>query len=137
MPVHFVIDPLVQIVAYVVEGDATPGEAREFFEAVIRHPDFEPGFDFLGDRRDVERVPGVSYIRAVADEVMAHQGELGRCKWAVIVSDDAAIGMVRMWGLMAELSGVEIEPFRSPQEATLWLGLPVSYAPLALVPAGE
>ena len=49
MPVHFAIDPFERLVVYVVEGNATYEEAARFLDAVISHPDFERGFNFLGD----------------------------------------------------------------------------------------
>jgi hypothetical protein len=129
MPVQFTIDPTARLVVYVVEGNATPHEARRFLDAVIHHPDYEPGFNFLGDRRDVVRAPSSGYVYGVADEVKHRKAQLGPCKWAVIVSNDHAYGMARMWGILTDKSGVEILPFRQAEEATEWLGVSEYHIP--------
>jgi hypothetical protein len=129
MPVHFSIDCDARLVVYVVEGTATSTEARKFLDAVIVHPDFNRGFNFLGDRRDVVRGPSSGYVYGVSDEVKARKSHLAPCKWAVIVSDDFAYGMARMWGILTEKSGVEILPFRQAKEATEWLGVEAYHVP--------
>jgi len=125
----------MRLVAYVVEGDATREEARAFLDEVTSHPDFEPGFDFLGDRRLVRRIPSSGYVYAVLDEVNARHDTLGLCKWAVVITDNLAFGMTRTWGTLAERSGVAIRPFRTPGQAAAWLGLRADYSPLLVVPA--
>jgi len=132
--VHFTIDRAVRLVAYVVDGTVTEDEAHEFLASVLAHPDFETGFNFLADRRGVTAVPDANYIYAVAVEVNRHQADLAPCQWAVIVSNDVAYGMTRMWGLLTADSGVKIIPFRTAEVATAWLGLSPRYAPLLLLP---
>ena len=56
-------------------------------------------------------------------------GWLGPYKWAVIVSDDYAYGMKRMWEFLTEKSRVEILPFHTAEEATDWLGVPALSIP--------
>ena len=137
MPVHFAIDPFERLVVYVVEGNATDEEAARFLDAVISHPDFERGFNFLGDRRDVVQGPTAAYVYGVADEVNMRKQELAPCRWAVIVSDDYAYGMARMWGIMTEYSGVYILPFHTAEAATDWLGVDKEHVPLRYVPASR
>lgn len=124
MPIHFAIDRRRRLVCYAVEGDATAAEARAFLGAVLSHPDYDRGFDFLGDRREVSGAPGAPYVRTVAAEVTDRRRELAPCRWAVVVADDAGFGMARMWSLLADGSGVTIRPFRRAEEAAAWLGLP-------------
>jgi hypothetical protein len=135
MPIHFAIDRRQRLVSYVVEGNATAAEARDFFNQVLRHPDYRCGFDFFGDRRGVDAAPEPTYIYAVAAEVNARARQLAPCRWAVVVSDILGFGMARMWAILAEQSGVTIHPFQSAEEAAAWLGLPASYSPLERVEA--
>jgi hypothetical protein len=129
MPIHFAIDRQNRLVAYVVEGNATAEEARAFLDAVVAHPRYCYGFDFFGDRRDVAEAPEPVYIYAVAAEVNARARLIGPCRWAVVVGDPLAFGMARMWGSMAQSSGVEIRAFRTAEEAAGWLALTEDYSP--------
>ena len=133
MPVHFVIDPFERLVVYVVEGNATREEAVKFLDAVISHRDFERGFNFLGDRRDVVLGQTSAYVYGVADEVNARKKVLAPCRWAVIVADEPAYDMTRMWGIMTEYSGVYILPFHTAEAATDWLGVDKEHVPLRYV----
>jgi hypothetical protein len=136
MGVRFTIDKSARLVAYVVEGDATLNEARAFLDAVLAHSDFERGFNFLGDRRDVNRAPSATYIHSLSHTMNARRVVLGPCRWAVVVADEAGYEMARIWEQLTGSSAIEVEPFRTPEEATAWLGLPQACAPLLLVPVG-
>lgn len=134
--VHFTIDTDARLVFYVVEGVTTPDHARAFFAEVLIHPDYEPGFNFLGDRREITQEPDSAYVRIVSLEVLARQAVLGPCRWAVLVASDVSYGMARMWGLLTQSSGVAIKPFRTMNAAAEWLGLPARYSPPELVTVG-
>jgi hypothetical protein len=128
VPIRFAIDPRHRLVVYCVECDATPDEARDFFRAVVSHPSFRTGFDFLGDRLGVGAAPEPTYIYSVAAEVNARAAQLAPCRWAVVVRDLLGFEMARMWSLMAQDSGVQIRPFQRSDEAAEWLGLPEGYS---------
>src|SRR4051812_19303951 len=127
MPIHFAIDRRHRLVAYVVEGDITPGEPRAFLNAVVAHPSYRCGFDFYGDRRGAPAEP--AYFYAIAAEVNSRARQLGPCNWAVVVTDAAGFGMARMWGTLTESSGVRVQPFRCAEDALAWMDLPADYSP--------
>jgi len=137
MPISFTIDTAAHLVVYIVEGNATRQEAVEFLASVIAHPEFQRGFDFLGDRRDVVRGQTSAYVYGVTDEINARKESLAPCLWAVIVADEYAYGMSKMWATMTERSKVRIRPFRNAEEATNWLGADPSHVPLRFVPASK
>lgn len=137
MPIHFAIDRLNRLVTYVVEGNATADEARAFLDAVAAHPHYRYGFDFFGDRRDVDAAPEPNYIFAVAAEVNARARLIGPCRWAVVVGDPVALGMARMWAHLAASSGVDIRPFPTAAEAVAWFALTEDYCPLERVTAAR
>jgi hypothetical protein len=137
VPISFTIDPAARLVVYIVEGNATREEAIEFVDTVIAHPHFRRGFNFLGDRRDVVKGPSSGYIYGITEDINARKKELAPCRWAVIVSDDYAYGMARMWGIMTEKTKVEILPFRTAEEATVWLDVDASFVPLRFVSASR
>jgi hypothetical protein len=130
MGIHFAIDPRQRLVHYVVEGHVGPVDASAFFNAVLAHPDYRCGFDFFGDRRAVDAAPDPSYVYSVAAEVLMRPRFLAPCRWAVVVADDTAEHRARTWAVMAAVSGVEICPFRTAEDAARWLGLPATCVPL-------
>jgi hypothetical protein len=129
MPIRFTIDSAARLVSYVVEGDASADEADQFFDAVLAHPEYRRGFNFLGDRRAVTRAPGTLYVQRIAAEVNARCKALGRCRWAVVVSGELADGMARMWAQMTGFSGVEVRAFRTVEAACEWLGVAPDRSP--------
>ena len=59
-------------------------------------------------------------VREVAEFLAPHAGRIGgRC--AVLVSRDSHFGMARMGAVYAEHVGVEVNVFRSEEEALAWL----------------
>jgi hypothetical protein len=136
MGVRFTVLPSARLVAYVVEGDATPDDARAFLDAVKAHPEYKRGFDFIGDRRAVDRAPSSGYVYAVADEVNLRHESLAPCRWAVVVEGELAYGRAKTWGVVTARAKVEIRPFRTAEAAAEWLGVPAAYSPLDLIPAG-
>jgi hypothetical protein len=135
MGIQFAIDRRVRLVIYLVDGDATQAEARAFFDAVLAHPEYRCGFDFLGDRRGACATPDPGYVFAVSAEVLTRASVLGSCRWAVVVADDAAHDRAQTWAAMVAPSGVLIHPFRTAEEAADWLGLPADYDPFARLSA--
>ncbi len=122
MGITFRVHSAARLVEYAVEGNPTADEAREFFEAVLAHPDFTRGFNFLGDRRGAHRT-GTLYIQAIAAQVNTRCKDLAPCRWAVVVSGELAESMARLWAQMTGFSGVKICAFPTVEEAAEWLGI--------------
>lgn len=121
MDISFDVDPSERLLSYVVEGTPTADETRDFLNAVVAHPDFEPGFGFSGDCRRLGDDPGMVYVRALAREVRARAGELGPCRWGLVFSTAGGFTAVRICSLLTFGSGIEFAPFRTPEEAEAWL----------------
>jgi hypothetical protein len=137
MPIDFTIDPAARLVVYIVEGTASREEAIEFIDTVIAHPEFQRGFNFLGDRRDVVHGPSSGYVYGVTEDINSRRNALSPCRWAVIVSNDYSYGMARMWGIMTERAKVEILSFRMAEEAAGWLGVSADHVPQRFVPRSK
>lgn len=89
---------------------------------VTADPAFEPGFNFLVDRRNAS-TPTRDFADAVATFVRKHRAKFGNAKVAILVSDIAAFGMARMQEMLNEAAELETRAFRSEQDAREWLGL--------------
>jgi hypothetical protein len=137
MPITFTIDPAARLVVYIVEGNASLEEAIEFLDTVVGHPEFQRGFNFLGDRRDVVKGQSSGYVYGIVEDIKSRQDALSPCKWAVIVTDDYSYGMARMWNLLAAKTKIEIVPFRRGKEAVNWLGVSDEHVPLRFVTSSK
>jgi hypothetical protein len=119
--IRFKVYPLGRLVRYEVEGPVTPDDARQFLDAVLGHRHFEPGFDFLGQRRGSGGAPDAAYPPAVAREVRARVDLLTPCRWAVVVSSPSGLEPVRLLADLTREGGVRVTPFATEAEATKWL----------------
>jgi hypothetical protein len=105
-----------------LEGDDPGLELwRQTLLAVFADPEFETGFNFLSDRRPASEARSSDYLKAALSFLKYHENELGRCKWATVVSTMAAFGMGRMTQILSENLSVQIEVFKDIEEARDWL----------------
>jgi hypothetical protein len=105
-----------------LEGDDPGLELwRQTLLAVFADPEFETGFNFLSDRRSASEARSADYLKAALSFLKYHENEMGKCKWATIVSTMAAFGMGRMSQLLSENLSTRIEVFKDIDEAIDWL----------------
>ncbi len=103
-----------------------PAEWVDVMDRILRDPDHEPGMGFLMDRRLVTNTPTTSMIRMATDFFVARREQLGRCRYASVVTEQAAYGMARMKSLLTENQLVTVEAFTDLAAAELWLRGPTS-----------
>jgi len=115
----FAIDPNSRLVTYSAPACSKPDEFRAFLDSVLCHPGHRAGFAFLGDHAAVAD-PGTPFVRAAAQELKHRSVALGRCRWAVVAPTPVCFGMTRMWAILTDGSGVEIQPFPSAGAAREW-----------------
>ena len=115
------IDPLRRLVTLVYHGNPTPAEAASTMDAVLLDPVFQPGFNFLLDRRDSADVAAADYVRRAANIMELHRRQLRGSRWAMVVSGKAAYGMGRMAQALVEPLSIEFEVFKNLDEAMVWL----------------
>ena len=90
-------------------------------KAVLDDPSFQPGFNFLSDRRDETDVPSAGFAHEAADFLTRHSPEMGDFRWAVVTADTAVYGMARMFSIISELKGVRAQAFTDYDEALGWV----------------
>jgi hypothetical protein len=107
-----------------LEGEQ-PGieEWRQTLLTVFADPDFKTGFHFLSDRRQSAVPRSAEYLRSALNFLKLHADEVGKCKWATVVSTKAAFGTGRMAQFISESMGlpIEVSVFADIDEARLWL----------------
>jgi hypothetical protein len=121
MSIHFSVYPFGRLVTYTVEGVPTPAEVEAFLDAVLAHRSFCREFAFLGEAA-AGGAPHGAFTTSMAREVRARAKRLAPCKWAVLVASPTGHDLVVRRAERTQDSGVEVAPFRTPDEALNWLG---------------
>ena len=105
-----------------LEGDDPGLELwRQTMLAIFADPEFETGFHFLSDRRSATEARSSDYLKSALSFLKYYEKEMGRCKWATVVSTMTAFGMGRMTQILSENLSVRIEVFKDIDEAVDWL----------------
>ena len=94
--------------------------AREDF---LVDPDFRPGMWFLVDVREASMLDlSEEELRQAGAHGAAMAADWGRHRTAIVVATDVDYGVSRMFSLLGERPGLELEVFREFDAATRWLG---------------
>ena len=120
MGIQFTVYPVAGLVSYAVDGPATDAQAGAFLAAVVAHPHFQRGFDFLGEGGGPGE-PDAAYSPPLARAVRSRTADVAPCRWAVVVSSHHGPGAVRRWAELVLADGIEVAPFLSRSDAVDWL----------------
>jgi hypothetical protein len=120
MPVIYGIDEGERVVYLTTTGEPSFSEWRGALLAVFSDPSFRTGFDFISDRRRA-KTPCHEFVEQEVDFVREHERELGHCRWAVVVSDQATEDVARAVTMRAGLEGIDVGFFYDLAEARRWV----------------
>ena len=111
------IDAAAGIVVIAGPDGASPVAFQQTLRTILDDPDYKPGYGFLRDRRGF-RLPPTGLVHGVASFIRESEALAGS-RWAIVVSDPANYGMMRMLSILSEVAEMEI--FEDPATATSWL----------------
>jgi hypothetical protein len=123
VPVEVRIDVERGVVIRRAWGEVTVNELTESFSKVLQDPDYRSGMPSLSDLRDLKVTGFTPTIRGIAEFIERRREQTGAARAAVVVSSEAAYGLLRMLQALTHKSPMEIRPFRKMEEALEWLGL--------------
>jgi len=123
MPIEVRIDKQLGVVLRRVTGKVTTEELIANFIETLQHPDYRPGMRSLSDLREVHPSTFSADARKIGDFVVSRSKQTGSARAAIVVSQDASYGMVRVLQVFAQNSPMDIQVFRDMNEARTWLGL--------------
>jgi hypothetical protein len=119
---YFILKPYnVLVVRY--DGKITVAEINQLRCRFLSDPDFHPSLHQLSDLRDgrLSTLSGAE-IRLLAASSLFNSGT----KRAFVTSTNLEFGMARMYGTLLECFGVQVQVFRSIEDACEWLGVPAT-----------
>ncbi len=121
----FKIDPKKLLVEFKLTGVYSFSEFKNFFESVLSHPDFKPGFKILCDAQDMDfskMTPDDIYELVKLDNEI--RVKRGAGKTAFLVKGDLQFGLSRMLELQRDINRQDpLRVFKNPDEARRWLGI--------------
>jgi len=120
MAMAFSVEPRARLVVIRYESPYTLDEWRTALDDALADPRFEPGFDFLVDRSEVEAA-SIEFARGVAEYVTDHPQAFANCRIAIVVQPGVAFGMARMQEVLNETGGATSMAFTTEEDARRWI----------------
>jgi hypothetical protein len=104
-----------------LESDASESfeEWRAAIEEAVASRDYRPGMGLVHDLRRSTRIPPTGEVEARAYHAAGQMRAHAIRRWALVVTSDAAFGIVRLAEMLAE-KAVDIRAFRDPEDAEAW-----------------
>jgi hypothetical protein len=124
VPLIYTIDKKQNAIFTVASGTLTDQELIEHKERLRNDPHVSSGMVELSDVRNIEKL--MVTPSGIEEFVMqdAHDADLCReHRLAIVVSQDLAFGMGRMYEMMTSENLPNVGIFRDMEEAANWLGL--------------
>ena len=122
---HFItIDKEQKLARVYASGKVNVRELRDIFSELIKHRDWQPGFDMLCDYREIEDFDvSTRDIDEISEWQTSIDKMIGNGKCAVVASRDSVFGMSRMWEMISAERSQHICIFRELDTAESWLGI--------------
>jgi hypothetical protein len=117
--VRLSVDPERGIVELHPEGGSSFEAWAAELEAVLKHPEYRPGFHFLVDHHG--RTPTTADARRMVAFIGEREAAFAGSRWAIVVHRDVDFGMARMVEALAEDQPTTIRVFRDREEGLRWL----------------
>lgn len=118
MPVTYIIDKVKRRLYAAATGELLGTELLGLQPHLAADPDFEPSFSQLFDLTGVRTAEiDALHIRSMAETTVFDRG----ARRALVVGKPVLFGLARMFQILAEGRGGEIEIFTDRAEAEAWL----------------
>jgi hypothetical protein len=124
MPISYRIDVERNLVLTTASGRLTDDDILQLKARLVRDPAFTPGMKELADIRNIDGLDVTpAGIQAMVQQDRNDSAHLASHKLAIVLSDDVAFGMARMYQTRTESSMGNVGVFRDIEEARTWLQL--------------
>jgi hypothetical protein len=90
-------------------------------EEIIKDDRYRTGMGFVLDRRKVSAVSSADDVKGALRYITSHMQHFKGSRWAVLQSNLASFGMVRMGQILSENLPITVKIFENLDEAKNWL----------------
>lgn len=115
------IDDANNVVYTRVTGDVQSQQVVEKLSSLINDPSYRPGLNGLVDLRRSTTHSSTEDVRHIAELLIASRERIGQSRTAIVVADELAFGLTRMFEAYAEDSSINTRIFWNMDEAYDWL----------------
>ena len=125
-PIEYTIHPESGLLYVWAEGHLRSSDILAYLQAVEADPDFEAGLRVLTDLRRVDHYdldPDDIRTVAAANAGLHESLPPGR-RLALVSPKDAVYGLLRMFQALSEGQNLNVQVFRTIEEAVEWLEVP-------------
>lgn len=121
MPIRYEIDSDQKLIRTTATGQLTLQEVVNHFRTLAKDPQAQKPLDVFLDLSAVDSPPDPSQLSVVIGEMKRNRAGLHFGACAILASQDALFGMMRMFEAYAVEFFRETRTFRTTTEAELWL----------------
>jgi hypothetical protein len=121
MPIRHRVEENGELLVVERLGTVTPEEEADSLRARGADPEVRPGIPVMVDCTRLDVTDSPTHVRQVAERALANARHLRCGRVAIVVRDDAAYGMARMYQALTEDSHPITQVFRALQPARRWL----------------
>lgn len=103
-----------------LQGRVTLQELKKIFDEMLAHPRLRAGARVLVDGRFIGDAPCTDDLRTIARDLRPLV-DRGLGPIAIVTSRPAVYGIARMFSVFAEAMRAHVSPFKSLEDARIWL----------------
>jgi len=126
MPVSYTIDSQHKLIRTVCTDPLTLQETLDHFRQLQDDPACPGHLDALLDVRKTNRLPDSKELAAIGEEILRVRARVKFGKCAIVASQDAMYGMMRVFEVMSNRYIGSVRVSRDAVEAEGWLAEPLS-----------
>lgn len=124
LAISYRIDKHLRIIFATVSGTFSASEMIETVRRAYGDPDYDPEFNVLSDHTKVERPVTREQLEEFVRFLKTEHRRKAPLRWAIVTKRPASFGMMRMFAVLAESIGLEVQVFREKSAAVAWLEMP-------------
>lgn len=121
MPITYQIEPDSGDIYVAVTGSFTTEEIISSLSQATAAPQFRPGCNILSDHRQIEIPITPQQLTLMIEHLRLLESKFRFSRWAIVATQPASYGMMRMFAVYAEPLPLEIKVFRDYDAAQNWL----------------
>lgn len=119
MPITYVLDPAIKLIRAEVEGEFSAADMlRCVMDAGVEADG--PGWNIISDHRRIAHPATRNQLEQLTSRLESMRLYFSNARWAVVTTNIASFGMMRMLQVMAERIPIQLQIFDRYDEAERW-----------------